>query len=198
MNALSVACDACGKTYKLKPELLGKRVKCAACGAAFVASATAGDARPAAASAQPAGSAVAAAKQPFPAVNSQARPASPNKIASPNKPASPTKALASPEGPTDRQLRFWSLVGVPGAVVGVILVLVMRDLGTKGLFILAFAPFAFCFGIAALIDPNIIRAAGKYGKHLPKRYKLIAGAVGVVALAISGCLSTWVYLTQIR
>lgn len=91
-----------------------------------------------------------------------------------------------------------ALIAVPLSILGTILVLAIKDVGTKGLIILAFVPFVVCFGVAGLIDPNIFRAAGKYGSQLPARYKLIVGAVGLAALAISGCLSAWLYFTQLR
>ena len=47
--------------------------------------------------------------------------------------------------------------------------------------------------MAGLISPNVLRAAGKYGKHLPIHHKLIAGGFGLVALAICLLLAFVVY-----
>ena len=184
MTAQTVVCDSCGKTYNLREELLGKRVKCAGCGNAFVAKPVSQERQTPDAPATPA--VVGQEKQPAQADVDEPAPTS---VATPQE---------TVEGPTDRQFRLGALIAVPLCILGTILVLVFQDVGVKGLIILLLGPFVVCFGIAGMIDPNIIRAAGKYGSHLPARYKLIAGAVGLVALAISGCLSAWLYFTQLR
>jgi hypothetical protein len=58
---------------------------------------------------------------------------------------------------------------------------------------LVLAPFALTFGIAGVVNPNVVRAAGKYGKHLPSYYKWIAGGVGLVALLLCFLLIFVIY-----
>ena len=46
--------------------------------------------------------------------------------------------------------------------------------------IIALAPLALILGIAGLISPNVVRACGKYGGHLPWQYKAIGyGLMGL-------------------
>ncbi|HUE73482.1 MAG TPA: hypothetical protein VMP01_21570 [Pirellulaceae bacterium] len=56
--------------------------------------------------------------------------------------------------------------------------------GSVFLYPLLLAPLLVLIGIAGLIDPNVCRALGKYGKHLPFTYKLIAGSLMAVWFVI--------------
>lgn len=89
---------------------------------------------------------------------------------------------------TDRQIRIGSAAVVPLTLLGMAAAyhLLSRDeLTTGGLVVLGLGPFGLFYGIAGLICPDVIRAASKYGAHLPLKYKLIAAAVGIGALACS-------------
>jgi hypothetical protein len=45
---------------------------------------------------------------------------------------------------------------------------------------LALVPLMFTVGLAGLISPDVIRACGKYGGHLPRHYKVIGwGVIGL-------------------
>jgi hypothetical protein len=77
-------------------------------------------------------------------------------------------------------------VCIPLVILGMLLAFfAMRDLTIGAVMLVALGPFVVFFGIAALVDPDIARAASKFGGHLPTRYKLIALAVGLAALACS-------------
>lgn len=69
---------------------------------------------------------------------------------------------------------------------------VMRGQSIASVTVIGLGWFVVFFGIAALVDPNIPRAAGKFGSHLPRRYKLIAGLIGLVALLCSLASSYYV------
>jgi hypothetical protein len=95
-----------------------------------------------------------------------------------------------PAGPTDRQFRIGAAVVIPVALLGMLLAFfAMQGMTMGAVIVVGLGPFAIFYGIAALFDPNIARAAGKFGTHLPRRYKQIAFFVGVVALACSLGLS---------
>jgi len=97
----------------------------------------------------------------------------------------PSAGLAS-SGPTDRQFRIGAAALLPIIGLGMLAALfAMQDLTMGAVVIIGLGPFAIFYGIAALIDPNIVRAAGKFGTHLPVRYKLIALGVGLAALVCS-------------
>ena len=182
MSDSSFACEQCGKTFAMRPELLGKRVKCAGCGNVFV-------------------------------VNEQPRnsPSTdvvlhPTEMAQPESPVPDVEGATesslfhwdSERGPTDRQFRVGSLFVIAVTILGTLLVISFERFGIKGLVILALGPFVVFYGLAALVDPNIVRAVGKYGKHLSTRYKIIGGVIGVAALAVSGGMSLWLYFQHIN
>ena len=108
----------------------------------------------------------------------------------------PTDIPAAAGGPSDKQMRMGAVGGIAAALVGMALVMAFESIGVPGLIVMAMGPVVLCFGLAALWDPNIVRAAGKYGDHLPKRYKLIAVLVGIVSLVLSGLLAVWLYYAQ--
>lgn len=103
---------------------------------------------------------------------------------------------APQEGPTDKQFRIGAAVAVPlislSMAVAFFSVEVMNNMSTGVAVVVGVGWFVVFFGIAALIDPNIVRAAGKYGAHLPGRYKLIAGLIGVAAVVCSLASSYYV------
>ena len=89
-------------------------------------------------------------------------------------------------GPTDSQMRWGSAGSLALGVALAGLCLLTHMLG-DGIYLwpLFIAPLLVLLGIAGLIDPNITRAVGKYGKHLPLHYKLIAwGLMAVWGLIV--------------
>ena len=54
-------------------------------------------------------------------------------------------------------------------------------------------PSAVLLGIAGLVDPRIVLAAGKYGTHLPWTFKLAAAAILAVGFGLSALLAFRVY-----
>lgn len=182
MSDSTFACEQCGKTFAMRPEFLGKRVKCAGCGNVFVVN-----------------------QQPCDSPSTDdgmhrtemAHPESPAPDAEATK-GSSFFQMDWERGPTDRQFRVGSLVGIAMTILGTLLVLSFEKFGIKGLIILALGPFVVFYGLAALVDPNIVRAVGKYGKHQSTRYKIIGGVIGLVALAVSGGMSMWLYFKHIN
>lgn len=102
--------------------------------------------------------------------------------------ARPSAAFVS-GGPTDRQIRIGAAIFVPLVTPIIVLAVMTRQTSVAGLFLIVLGPFAVFLGVAGLVDPNIVRAAGKYGKHLPLRYKRIALLIGVAAAACSVALA---------
>lgn len=106
----------------------------------------------------------------------------------------PDDAPVAVAGPSDKVLRL--LAG--GIFVGGVVLLganhakSMMD-GEVYPVALVLGPLASMLGLAGLISPNLLRSAGKHGKHLPLRYKLIAAAFGVVGLLTSLLLIFFVY-----
>lgn len=91
------------------------------------------------------------------------------------------------EGPTDAQFRIGAIALIPIMLLGMgVSIATWKGPEMPRLIVLGLGPFAIFYSIAALIDPNIVRAAGKFGAHLPSRYKIIAGVIGLGALIASG------------
>ena len=49
--------------------------------------------------------------------------------------------------------------------------------GTVYMIVIGLVPFLFGLGITALISPNVVRAMGQFGGHLPKYYKFIGWGI---------------------
>jgi predicted Zn finger-like uncharacterized protein len=168
--ALVVDCPHCAKRYRVDESVGGKRVRCQQCGNTFTA-------------------------------QSAASPPAPNppagdlwsELGLPQTPPQPTMAsyhavaanagISNPSGgPTDAQMRL-VCCGMLALVVVVVLGSMVLEAaqGVVYLGILVLMPLMLVLGIAGLISPNVVRAAGKYGGHLPKHYK-VAGW-GVISLS---------------
>ena len=61
------------------------------------------------------------------------------------------------------------------------------------LMILCLGPIAFFIGLGGMVEPKIVWAVGKYGKHLPVIYKLIGGVLGALGVAVTLLLLLFVY-----
>lgn len=174
--SILVACSQCGKQYNVGEGLLGKRLKCAGCGTAFVVQAAVGE--------EAADPLLADPASPD-AADSRQTPGLGNPYPS-SKPGRPQTRLHPADGPTDRQFRIGAAVCISLVILGMLLAFfALRDLTIGARTLVAIGPFVVFFGIAALVDPDIARAATKFGGHLPRRYKRIVRAVGLAALACS-------------
>jgi hypothetical protein len=91
------------------------------------------------------------------------------------------------EGPTDSQFRMGAIALLPIVLIGMaVSAATWNGPSMSRLIVLGLGPFAVFYSIAALFDPNIVRAAGKFGAHLPPRYKIIAAVIGLGALIAAG------------
>lgn len=99
-------------------------------------------------------------------------------------------------GPTDRQFRMGAAALIPIVGLGMLAAIFgIEQVNMAAVTVVGLGPFGIFYGIAALIDPNIVRAAGKNGGHLPSRYRWIAGAIGLAALACSLPLA-WLMMSR--
>lgn len=184
-------CPKCGQQYQVADSFLGQNVNCPQCGAVFVVRAP---------QVPPSGPAMPTAATPTAATppGAQGYPP-PTGWSGSASPYSAPAGYSFEQGPTDKQFRLGALVLIPLVILGMLAAAFgQKQMTTGGATLLGIGPFGLFYAIAALIDPNIVRAAGKYGKHLPARYKMIAGAIGVVALITGLTLSylTWSKIAQ--
>ena len=88
--------------------------------------------------------------------------------------------------PSDRQFRIGAATLLLAMVVGIPLCVATFDWhDTHYLMMIAIGPIVAAYSIAGLIDPDLVRAAGRFGGHLPLRCKVISGLIGVAGLACS-------------
>ena len=65
--------------------------------------------------------------------------------------------------------------------------------GAARLMILSIGPIAFMIGLGGIVEPKILWALGKYGDHLPFKYKVIGGILGGIGLLLTLVLVFLVY-----
>jgi predicted Zn finger-like uncharacterized protein len=200
---ISLACPSCQKPYNVPDTLAGKQVRCQKCSHVFTVTAPqlaplqptaldpllAGDLPPLG-PALPSGAATLPSAGLGPPLSPGGRPLGyapqPNPYASPSFGGPTAPPL---EGPSDTQFRLGA-----AAAIGLGLLLAAICVGTylfdESVFLwpLFIAPLLILIGIAGLIDPNVCRALGKYGTHLPMHYKLIAWSLLGVWLVIVAIL----------
>jgi len=177
---LTIACDKCGKKYQVPDQLAGKQVRCQQCAATFT---------------------VAAPLQmaleeldPLADVTLSSLPAAANPLGAAAGAASPSHGKQSAGGnvsggPTDPVMRGVSCgLAAAGLVMLVGNFMLDRTMGQIYILPLILAPLGLILGIAGVISPNVVRAAGKYGGHLSWHYKAIAAALLVLSLVASGLL----------
>jgi predicted Zn finger-like uncharacterized protein len=206
---ISLSCPSCQKPYQVPETLAGKQVRCQKCSHIFTVAAAAPVLTPAAAARAPAAPALdplladlpplgpalpAATTLPAAGLGTPLSPGGrplgyapqPNPYAPPSFGGPTAPPL---EGPSDTQFRLGA-----AAAVGLGLLLAAICVGTylfdESVFLwpLFIAPLLILIGIAGLIDPNVCRALGKYGTHLPIHYKLIAWSLMGVWIVIVGIL----------
>lgn len=173
---MEVSCDKCGRGYRVKPELTGRAVKCKACGNQFTIP-------------QP-----DITSAPDPVVDLSSVGDTPAPFVAASNVASPLDEATAVEGPNDKVMR---LISVGLFFAGLLLLVVNHITSVMNsevyLAALGLGPIALMLGLAGVISPNILRSAGKYGKHLPLRYKLAAGVFGFAGVAICLLLVFVVY-----
>jgi hypothetical protein len=191
---ISLSCPSCNKPYSVPDVLAGKQVRCQQCSHVFtVAPPQTLALQPTAldplfgADLPPLGAPLpSAALLPAAGLGTPLSPGGrPLGFAPPIDPYAPSAygGPAAPplEGPTDFQFRMGSLaaIGIALLLIGICVGSYLFD-GSVFLYPLLLAPLLVLVGIAGLIDPNVCRALGKYGTHLPFTYKLIAcGLMGI-------------------
>lgn len=176
--SLIVNCPNCSQRYQIANSAQGKRVRCKQCGNAFsavpaethnapldplsgdLANLAGLEASPLEQAANPLGATFSGAAWTAPARSAVSNPSG---------------------GPTDAKMRL-----VCGGMLAFGLLLAMGSLlmeratGTVYLAITFLIPLMVCLGIAGLISPNVVRACGKFGGHLPVRYKIMGwGVIGL-------------------
>jgi predicted Zn finger-like uncharacterized protein len=192
---LVIGCPKCGKKYQVGDNLAGKQVRCQQCSTAFVAAAQ----QPATPAADPLAD-LSLASLPATSAPNPLGPAV-NPLGAPTSPLGPAPAGASQSawkqqgvsnpsgGPTDKAMRLGSVAMVAlGLFLFGINFVMDKTQGAIYLAPLFLAPLALILGIAGVINPNVVRAAGKYGGHLPWQYKAIGIGLVCLSLVITGLL----------
>ena len=187
---LVIACPKCGKKYQVGDNVAGKQVRCQQCSTAFTATAPQ-PAKPIAvdplADLSLANLPTSAAPNPLGAASNPLgapiRPLGAAPAGAP-QPSWNSQGVSNPSGgPNDTTMR---LVSVGMAALGLFLLGINYVLDqVKGEIYVApllLAPLVLILGIAGVISPNVVRAAGKYGGHLPWQYKAIG--YGLMALSL--------------
>lgn len=186
--SLMIHCPGCAKQYQVRDDLRGKRVRCQQCGNTF---------------AIPAEANAASVNQPvysnpldsfgdlsqFPITSV---PTSPPSASGPagysathvfNSQRAGTARVSNPSGgPDDATMRLVCLgMLIFGIILGVASVALGATTGTVYLAVAVLLPLTIVLGIAGLISPDVVRAVGKYGGHLPRSYKAIGwGVMGLI------------------
>ena len=179
-----IHCPNCAARYEVADATAGKRVRCQKCQSVFTAETAA---PPTLDPLSPSSS-----HDPFAGVNLAQFPTLPAASApryselpvqSPwPSPGSSGGFAPPPEGPTDTQMRLVSaaMLGL-GLILAIGSVILHANTGTVYLAAVALIPLTVVLGIAGLISPNVVRACGKYGGHLPWTYK--AAGWGLIGLS---------------
>ncbi|MBC7853581.1 MAG: hypothetical protein IAF94_09105 [Pirellulaceae bacterium] len=64
---------------------------------------------------------------------------------------------------------------------------------TVRLMILCLGPMMLFLGIGGIVEPRIFWSLGKYGQHLPIKYKFMGGALGAAGVVVTIVLVFFVY-----
>lgn len=189
--SLVLHCPSCSSRYQVTDSTAGKRVRCQKCGTNFTAS-SAGT-LPELAPLQtvdPLGSLTGADLATLPAAPVSApRPLSDNPIwgaALAPAPGWREAGVSNPSGgPTDTQMRLVCCgMLVLAAILAIASLALHASTGTVYLAVIVFLPLMLVLGIAGLISPNVVRAVGKYGGHLPLHYKAMGWGVMGIAFVL--------------
>jgi predicted Zn finger-like uncharacterized protein len=172
--SLVIHCPNCSRRYQVADSFGGKRVRCQQCGTTFTAAVASSTPAPTAANDVFVADALTGADLS----QFSALPAS-----SPSPHVRPVKATVSNPsgGPNDVQMRLVCCGMVALAFLVVLGSVAMEAAqGIVYLGVVAFVPLMLVLGVTGLISPNVVRAVGKYGGHLPGHYKAIGwGVIGL-------------------
>lgn len=186
-----IQCPKCSKRYHVADGHAGKQVRCQQCQTDFVATAPA--AAPAVdlfSSSDPltGGEFSTSPTDPFAGANSLGAPAA----SAPGNPYPTAPRAARPRvsnpsgGPTDAGMRLASVGMLAfGFALTVGSFVVEAYTGSVYLFVIGLVPLLIMLGVAGLISPNVVRAMGQFGGHLPSHYKVIGwGLMGASILVM--------------
>jgi len=208
---LNIACSQCGKKYQVADQVVGKQVRCQGCGTIFVAAQPPAKAVAGLQGLDPLDDLTLAPLPQSPATLPRSSGAilpstglgSSSKSLNPlgSLPAKapgaawPQGDVSNPSGgPPDSTMR---LISGGMAVAGCFLLAVNffmdRTQGAVYIVALLLAPLALIMGVAGMISPNIVRAAGKFGAHLPWHYKAIGAGLMVLYLIVLGLIALGLY-----
>jgi predicted Zn finger-like uncharacterized protein len=149
---ITIYCPSCGQHYQVADNTAGQSVRCQKCGSHFQA--------------MPPPGSVTGGMNPRAAGHAwNARLDANTGRASVSNPSG---------GPTDGQMRLGACGALALALLLVVGSLILNAAtGSVYLFVTGLVPLLLVLGITVLISPDVIRACGQYGKHLPGHYKWI-------------------------
>jgi hypothetical protein len=61
------------------------------------------------------------------------------------------------------------------------------------LMLMSLGPIVLLLGIGGAVEPKVLWALGKYGEHLPAKYRIIGGCLGGVGLLLALALIFLIY-----
>jgi hypothetical protein len=171
-----VVCPQCGRKYNLREELAGKQVRCSQCLANFSAQAAADPPE----------------QLPILGANyfAETQPAAHSQPGGHYLPSGAWVAAGSvppsaDTGPSDARFRLIgaAMVGTGLSLAGVTF---LMHVYSNEIFLLPLViiPASLILGVAALINPDINRSLGMWGKHLPWHYRAIGWGLMTVSLIL--------------
>lgn len=90
--------------------------------------------------------------------------------------------------------RFVALGMAAAAAIGLLVNHFMGEsLGVARMMLLCLGPLALLLGVGGAIEPKILWALGKYGQHLPTKYKIIGGILAGAGVLVTLLLVFLVY-----
>jgi predicted Zn finger-like uncharacterized protein len=180
---LVIHCPNCASRYEVAEATAGKRVRCKQCQTVFTAEAETLALAPLENNSplDPLGGVNLAQFPALPAASAPRFSELPSQSAWPS-PGSSGGTVRPLEGPSDTQMRLVcaGMIGM-GLFLAIGSVIMHNINGTIYLAVIVLIPLMLVLGPAGLISPNVVRACGKYGGHLPWQYK--AAGWGVMGLS---------------
>jgi hypothetical protein len=83
---------------------------------------------------------------------------------------------------------------VAAGVLGLVLNHFVSDRqSVASLLMLCFAPLGLFLGLGGLVEPRIMWSVGKYGKHLPVKFKIVGCVLAAAGVAVTLLLVFLVY-----
>lgn len=186
--SLIISCPNCSKRYQVADKLGGKRVRCQQCGTDFTV-ATMAISPPAPLATTDMWTDADLSQMPVLPASGPLRSGS----------AQPAGVSNPSGGPTDAQMRLVCCGMLALALVLSVGTVAMEAAqGTVVLGIVVLVPLMLVLGVAGLISPNVVRAVGKYGGHLPWHYKAIGWGVMGLSLLLMILLTICLFFAGFR